>query len=93
MITTFILELIHILQLVKQIRGIIKFFKQSGHSKTLLRAFRDERSLGPGLETIGKTRFGTLLWSAVSVQRCISGIRELSVNEKIEITVKNYHAI
>lgn len=87
-IMTFNLELIHtILQLVKQIRAIIKFFKQSGHSKTLLRAFRDERSLGPGLESIGKTRFGTLLWSAVSVHRCISGIRELSKNEKIEITV------
>ena len=92
-IMTFILELIHILQLVKQIRGIIRFFKQSGHLKTLLRVFRDERSLGPGLESIGKTQFGTLLWSVVSVQRCISDIRELSVNGNIEITVQNYHVI
>ena len=88
-----LIQFIHILQLVKQIRGTIKFFKQSGHSKTLLREFRDEKSLGPGLESIGKTRFGTLLRSAVSLQRCISGIRDLSVNDKIEIMVKIHHTV
>lgn len=81
------LSINYVLELIKQLHATIKYFEQSGHAKTLLREHQEERSLGPGLESIGKTRFGTLLWSAVSVQCCIPGIQELSANEQIEITV------
>ena len=44
--------------------------------------------MGPGLESIGKTRFATLTWSSISLRRCLPAIRELCTEEKIQIAVR-----
>lgn len=74
-------------QTIKTIRRTIKYFKHSKPAKELLRALREELRLGPGLESIGKTRFSTLLWSALSLLRCLSAVRQLATSRKIEIPV------
>ena len=74
-------------QTIKTIRRTIKYFKNANASKDLLREVREELKLGPGLESIGKTRFSTLLWLAVSVLRCFSAIRQLATSDRIEIPV------
>ena len=55
--------------------------------RKLLRALRNELKLGPGLESIGKTRFATLVWSAISLLRCLGAIRQLVTSGRIEIPV------
>jgi len=42
---------------VKTTRRTIKYFKVSNAAKALLKALREDLKLGPGLESIGKTRF------------------------------------
>ena len=76
------------LQTVKVIRFVIKYFKKSNFSKALLRAERERLSLGPGLESIGKTRFTTLVWTAISLLRNLPGIRELCASGMIDIPVR-----
>ncbi|KIM38034.1 hypothetical protein M413DRAFT_76363 [Hebeloma cylindrosporum] len=70
---------------IKTIRRTIKYFKNSNASKDLLRELREELKLGPGLESIGKTRFSSLVWSSVSVLRCLRAIRQLATSERIDI--------
>ncbi|KAF9470250.1 hypothetical protein BDN70DRAFT_821584, partial [Pholiota conissans] len=72
---------------IKRLRGVIKYFKKSGHGKVMLQKLRLEKELGPGLESIGKTRFGTLTWSAISLRRSLPAIRELCTSEKVTIPV------
>lgn len=71
----------------KSVRGTVKYFKQSGMAKGKLRKLRTELSLGPGIETPGKTRFAGIVWSAISVRRNILPIRKLCTSDDIEILV------
>ncbi|KAJ3562022.1 hypothetical protein NP233_g9834 [Leucocoprinus birnbaumii] len=71
----------YFMEVILVVRRTIKHFKYSGHTKGLLQKLRIKQKLGPGLESVGKTRFATLVWSAISVQRCLSAIQELhSIN-------------
>ncbi|KDR72460.1 hypothetical protein GALMADRAFT_142787 [Galerina marginata CBS 339.88] len=74
---------------VQRIQGVIKFFKHSNHAKSLLKDLRERLLLGPGLESISKTRFATLLWAAISLQRCLPAIRQLRVSGQINIPSYN----
>ncbi|KAH6909669.1 ribonuclease H-like domain-containing protein [Coprinopsis sp. MPI-PUGE-AT-0042] len=67
------------------IRATITFFKQSNFAKGELRALRNEHKLGAGLESIGKTRFGSLVWTALSIQRSLMGIRQLCTSGTITL--------
>lgn len=62
----------------------------SNHAKALLCELQIAQNLGPGLESVGKTRFATLLWSAVSIQRSLPAIRELCTSEAVTIPVCPY---
>jgi hypothetical protein len=55
---------------IKIVRAVItKFHSNSSHlGNSELKAARKELRTGPGLEAIGKTRFGTVILSARSVQ-------------------------
>lgn len=72
---------------VKQIRAVIKFFRHSNHAKGLLKMKRLELDLGAGLESIGKTRFSTLTWSAISLARNLEAIQVLCTSGQITIPV------
>lgn len=77
------------LQVVKSVRITIRFFKHSNVARALLKDLCIKKNLGRGLESIGKTRFVTLVWSAESVQHCLPAIRELVTNSQITIPVSN----
>ncbi|KAF8872812.1 ribonuclease H-like domain-containing protein [Infundibulicybe gibba] len=70
---------------VKRIRGTIKFFKHSTAAKAKLKEARTRLQLGPGLRSIGKTRFATLVHAAVSISRNLRAIRELVTTGAIVI--------
>ncbi|KAG5634248.1 hypothetical protein H0H81_002717, partial [Sphagnurus paluster] len=76
-------------QLIKRVRTVIKYFKHSKPVKAMLKDIRISQGLGPGLESIGKTRFSTLTWSAESVRRCLPAIRDLVTLEKIQLPKYN----
>jgi hypothetical protein len=57
------------------IHGVLKKFHKSHLGKSELGAARKHFSIGRGLETIGKTRFGTIILTARSVQRNLPAIK------------------
>ncbi|KAJ7496082.1 ribonuclease H-like domain-containing protein [Mycena galericulata] len=70
---------------IKILRGTVKHFNHSKQSKALLKTARLREKIGRGLETIGKTRFATLTWSAISLRRNLNPIRGLCTSGQIEI--------
>lgn len=44
--------------------------------------------LGQGLESIGKTRFGSIIWSAISLCQSLVAIQELVSNGSIMVKVR-----
>jgi hypothetical protein len=52
-----------------------------------LKTARKELRTGPGLEAIGKTRFGTIILSAASVQRTIPAIKRVVQNGIFDLEV------
>lgn len=74
---------------IKIIRGVItKFHSNSSHlGNAELNAARKELHTGPGLEAIGKTRFGTLILSARSVQRTAPALKRVVHNDKFNLEV------
>ncbi|KAF4617260.1 hypothetical protein D9613_005661 [Agrocybe pediades] len=68
-----------------KIRRSIKVFSKSNHKKALLRDARIERGIGAGLETVGKTRFTSEVWSGFSLERNLSAIRDLVTSGKIDL--------
>ncbi|KAK0440022.1 uncharacterized protein EV420DRAFT_1279347, partial [Desarmillaria tabescens] len=61
---------------IKVVRGIIKYFHMSHIGIADFAKARQQLNIGHGLESIGKTRFGTVVHSSVSVQRCIPAIQK-----------------
>lgn len=57
------------------VRGVIKKFHQSHIGTTELDKAKTELSIGRGLESIGKTRFGTTVIGARSVERNVPAIK------------------
>ncbi|KAF8589850.1 hypothetical protein K439DRAFT_1612419 [Ramaria rubella] len=49
-----------------------------------------QMDLGHGLESIGKTRFATICWAALSVQRCLPAIRHLVSTNQVTIKKANH---
>jgi hypothetical protein len=80
-------------QIIKCLRGVIKYFKHATTAKALVKDLRVQMGLGPGLESIGKTRFGTLIWSSLSLRRCLPAIRHLCTTGVIDIPVGFFQLI
>jgi hypothetical protein len=72
---------------IKIIRGVITKFHSSHLGNAELKTARKELRTGPGLEAIGKTRFGTLILSARSVQRTASALKRVVHNDKFNLEV------
>ncbi|KAJ7077040.1 hypothetical protein C8R44DRAFT_896418 [Mycena epipterygia] len=78
---------------IKILRGAIRHFNQSKQSKAMLKQLRMDDSIGRGLETIGKTRFATLTWSAISLRRNLGPVSYLCTNGQVEIKKYNSYFI
>lgn len=68
-------------------RAVIKRFNKSHSGVFELAAKRKELEIGRGLEAIGKTRFGTVVLSAISVLRCLLAIQALTEEGKANCDV------
>ncbi|KIJ26392.1 hypothetical protein M422DRAFT_87851, partial [Sphaerobolus stellatus SS14] len=68
---------------IQDIRRILSHFKHSTISTTLLTELRKALQVSRGLESIGKTRFATIFWAALSVQCCLPAIRRLIAERRI----------
>ena len=77
---------------IKTVRAVItKFHATASHLGTAeLKAARKALRTGPGLEAIGKTRFGTVILSSISVQRTIPAIKRVVQNGKFDLEVCHY---
>ncbi|KAJ7490603.1 ribonuclease H-like domain-containing protein [Mycena latifolia] len=80
-----ILKLPHFKLAIKVLRGTVRHFNQSKQSKAMLKQLRINESVGRGLETIGKTRFATVTWSAISLRRNLGPVSTLCTNGQVEI--------
>ncbi|TEB22252.1 hypothetical protein FA13DRAFT_1799116 [Coprinellus micaceus] len=72
-------------EVVKVVRGTIKHFKHSNFGQEKLRELRPKFNINRGLESAVKTRFATMVWSALSLQRNLPAIRELVSTGVVEI--------
>ncbi|KAJ7142794.1 ribonuclease H-like domain-containing protein, partial [Mycena epipterygia] len=80
-------------QPIKILRGAVKHFSHSKQSKGMLKQLRIQENIGRGLETIGKTRFASVAWSAISLRRNLNPIRTLVTNGQVEIKKYNSYFI
>jgi hypothetical protein len=72
---------------IKIVRGIIAKFHMSHLGMAELKEARKVLRTGPGLEAIGKTRFGTVILSARSVQRTTPAIKKVVENGNFDLEV------
>ncbi|KAJ2930461.1 hypothetical protein H1R20_g6639, partial [Candolleomyces eurysporus] len=70
------------------VRSTVKYFKQSHFAKEQLRQLRIQVGLGAGLESPTNTRFLLIVWSGISVRRCLPAIRQLNTTEVIELPLE-----
>lgn len=82
-----IAELPYFEQTVDRIQGTIKLFQQSKPAKAKLKEACSSMNLGPGLESIGKTRFITLQHSGASLYRNMRALHFIVTSEEINIPV------
>ncbi|KAJ7769822.1 ribonuclease H-like domain-containing protein [Mycena metata] len=71
---------------IGKMRMTITYFSHSTYSATHLKALRVIFDINKGLETIGRTRFGTLYWAGYSLLRCLPAISELIELGIIDVT-------
>ncbi|KAF8587825.1 hypothetical protein K439DRAFT_1613984 [Ramaria rubella] len=74
---------------IKDLCGVLSFFKHSTYSTTHLTQLHQATNLGGALESIGKTRFATICWSAMSVQHLLPAIRHLVTTKQINMKKLN----
>ncbi|KAG0701297.1 ribonuclease H-like domain-containing protein [Suillus ampliporus] len=70
---------------IKKIRRMIKYFKNSNIASAHLRCHRKDLQIKRGLVSVGKTRFGTIYHSGESLRRCLKPIRQLCTEKVINI--------
>ena len=72
---------------VATIRATITYFHKSHEAIAGLKCAREGLQISEGLESIGKTRFGTLVHSGRSVQRNFAAIRKLVDDNLLQFSV------
>jgi hypothetical protein len=72
---------------IKVVRGVITKFHMSHLGIAELSTARKVLRTGPGFEAIGKTRFGTVILSAKSVQRTTPAIKKVVQNGNFDLEV------
>ncbi|KAK0237310.1 hypothetical protein EDD85DRAFT_770807 [Armillaria nabsnona] len=71
---------------IKVVRGTIHFFHTSHMGIHKFKIARSDLKIGRGLQAIGKTRFGTLVYSSRSVQRCTPAIQKVIERGKADFS-------
>ena len=75
-----------VVKVISQIRTILAFTSRSTYAMEHFNHQRARLGIRQGLEHIGKTHFGTIYWSALSVQRGLPAFMAL-VENNIDIAV------
>ncbi|KAI0764434.1 ribonuclease H-like domain-containing protein [Irpex lacteus] len=70
---------------ITTLRKLITHFSHAAHDTVQLDNLRKEKGIGRGLVRIGNTRFATVTWAAISVQRCFECIGELVDGDQLQI--------
>ncbi|QRW15693.1 hypothetical protein RhiXN_03694 [Rhizoctonia solani] len=78
---------------IPEFQKVLNFFKKSTSAKALLDQLRKLEGILRGLESIGKTRFGTVGHAALSLLRCMGLIRRLVSKGAIDIPGCNRYFI
>ncbi|KAF8600767.1 hypothetical protein BDV93DRAFT_446901, partial [Ceratobasidium sp. AG-I] len=79
-------------EMISQLRRTLNHFSKSTYATAVLTERRQLLGIGRGLETIGKTQFGTIPQAASSMLRCMPPIRQLpqspaSMRFEMQLTV------
>lgn len=74
------------LQCIGKMRMTITYFSHSTYSATHLSALLVILEINKGLETIGKTRFGTIYWAGYALTRCLPAITNLIQTGIIDVS-------
>ena len=72
-------------------KKVVKYFSHSTRNASKLSSMRLEVGVARGLEKVGKTRFATNYWSALSVERNILLVCKLVEEGSAEIKVCDRH--
>lgn len=75
------------MQVIKKVRGTLKYFKKSTFATSHLVICRKQFGVKRGLVSVGKTRFGTMYHAGESIRRNLKPIRQLCSEKLIHITV------
>ncbi|CDO73916.1 hypothetical protein BN946_scf185016.g73 [Trametes cinnabarina] len=75
-------------ELIGSLRKIIQYFRKSTKASNDLAAAHLEEGLTRGLQSIGKTRFASVYWSAESLRACLPLMRQLVSSGRLAIPRK-----
>ncbi|KAL5476496.1 hypothetical protein ACEPAI_3353 [Sanghuangporus weigelae] len=70
---------------IKNVQHVVKFFRKSSQAVTDLKKKRSELAIMVGIKSIGKTRFGTVFFSAQSIEINYPAISDLVKSKKITV--------
>ncbi|PBK63232.1 hypothetical protein ARMSODRAFT_894747 [Armillaria solidipes] len=71
---------------IKVVRGTIHFFHTSHMGIHEFKIARSDLNISRGLQAVGKTRFGTIIYSSKSVQRCTPAIQKVIERGKADFS-------
>ncbi|KAH7917067.1 hypothetical protein BV22DRAFT_1027014, partial [Leucogyrophana mollusca] len=74
-------------EVIKQVRTILVFMSRSSYASEHFDFERSRLGIRRGLEGIGETRFGTIYWAALSVQRGLPAFQAIVENEQLGIDI------
>ncbi|OJT07823.1 hypothetical protein TRAPUB_1283 [Trametes pubescens] len=73
---------------ISNLRKLVTYFRKSTKASADLTAAQVEEGLTRGLQSVGKTRFATVYWSAESLRGCLPVMRQLYSSGKLSISKK-----
>ncbi|OJA15131.1 hypothetical protein AZE42_12680, partial [Rhizopogon vesiculosus] len=74
---------------IQQVRTILAFMSRSGYAMEHYDHKRAGLGITRGLEAIGDTRFGTIYWAALSVQRGLPAFQALVADTRLSIEISS----
>ncbi|OCB87760.1 hypothetical protein A7U60_g5083 [Sanghuangporus baumii] len=64
-------------EIIAQVQRVVKYFHKSTNSTSTLKLKRRELGISQGIKSVGKTRFGTIYYAALSIERNYGALVEL----------------
>jgi len=75
------------LQTILEIRAILAFLSRSGYTWEHLDFQHTQLGISEGIVHIGETRFGTVYWTATSVQHCLPAFMAVVKDKALDIDI------